>query len=141
MMIGMNVNTTDNRYKVFKERLSALTREEIQRIIDNIELVCLDTFNYDVTSGKFCPLAIGMNLHKTIDTPSDINVAFEISKRFNPVNALKGVQGQFYTTNRKEDLLNVCKEVLNMNSRALTPEEAFARIVKFYGKSLAVAAD
>lgn len=138
-MIGMNENTNDSRYKIFKERLSALTNKEIQRIIDNIDSVCLDTFNYDVTSNKFCPLAIGMNLHETIDKPSNVNVAFEISKRFNPVNALKGVIGTFYTTNRREDLLNVCQEELN--DRRLTPEEAARQIINRYGKSLAVLAD
>lgn len=102
----------DRRYLVLKERLSNLSKEEIQNIIDNIDLVCFDTFNYDEDNKKYCPLAVGMNLHNTVSDPTDEKIKNEISKRFLPVNAIKGIAGEFYRENRKDDLLKVCKELL-----------------------------
>jgi len=102
----------DARHKIFLERLSALSSEEIQRIIDNIDSVCLDTFNYDAQHHTFCPLAIGMGL-QNISDPSDEKIQRLIGERFIPVNALKGIPGKFYTDNRKADLLRVCQQVLN----------------------------
>jgi hypothetical protein len=103
----------DKRYQIFKERLHSFTTEEVQMIRDGIDSICLDTFNYDETRKTFCPMAIGMNLHKTIDNPTDAVVTEAIGKRFTPANALKGTSGTFYTTNRKEDLLALCEEVIS----------------------------
>jgi hypothetical protein len=102
----------DLRYETIKERLSQLTKAEIQRIVDNIDQVCLDEFNYDAQNNSFCPLAMGMGLN-AIQAPTDTLIKQEIAKRFFPVNALKGVKGTFYTTNRKADLLNLCQSLLN----------------------------
>lgn len=102
----------DRRYQIFKERLESLSAEEIQRIIDNIDSVCLDTFNFDSENKTYCPLAIGMNLHQTITNPTNDIIVEEISKRFTPANALKGVDGKFYTFDRRNDLLSLCHEIL-----------------------------
>lgn len=102
----------DNRKQIFLDRLSVLSVQEIQRIKDNIDMICLDTFNYNAEENTFCPLAVGMNLHKSIGNPTDQKIQNEIGKRFQPVNALKGVKGDFYTSNRKKDLLEVCDEVI-----------------------------
>jgi len=103
----------DQRYVLAKERLRTCTNEELQRILDNLEITCFDTFNYDVSEGKFCPIAIAMNLHKTVENPTDQLVKNEIAKRFTPTNIFKGTPGTFYTTNRREDVINLCKEILN----------------------------
>lgn len=100
----------DNRYTLAKERLSSLTTDEINRIIDNQDKTLWDTFNYN--EGKFCPIAIAMNLHNTLDNPTDENVKIEMAKRFNPTNIFKGTKGEFYTTNRQEDIIRLCKEIL-----------------------------
>lgn len=98
----------DKRYELVHQRLSTLTKEQLQRIIDNIDRVCLDTFNFDVQEKTFCPLAVAHNLHETLVSPTDILVKQELSKNYSPVNILKGTPGDFYTTNRKQDLLNLC---------------------------------
>jgi len=103
----------DKRYQVIKDRLSNLQRNEIERIIINADLLCLDEFNYDEQNKKYCPLAIGMNLHNTVDNPTDQKIKREISKRFTPVNVIAGVDGSFYRNNRKDDILKVCKEILS----------------------------
>jgi predicted Zn-dependent peptidase len=103
----------DLRYETIKSRLSTLSKEEIQRILDNIDQVCFDEFNYDEANNKYCPLAIAMKLD-TLPNPTDSLIKEEIGKRFNPVNAIKGVAGDFYRDNRKENLINLCKKLLSM---------------------------
>lgn len=105
------VDKMDLRYEIIKERLSSLTKTEIQRIIDNIDDVCFDEFNYDQVNHKFCPLAMAMELNE-LPNPTDEIIKNQISKRFNPVNVIKGIEGKFYRDNRKEDLINLCKKLL-----------------------------
>lgn len=101
----------DLRYEVIKERLSTLSKPEIQRILDRIDDVCFDELNYDAQNHKFCPLAIAMNLD-TLSNPTDEKVKEAISMRFNPVNVIKGTKGEFYRNNRKTDLINLCNQLL-----------------------------
>jgi hypothetical protein len=101
----------DLRYEVIKERLSTLSKTEIQRILDRIDDICFDELNYDAQNHKFCPLAMAMNLD-TLPNPTDLKVKEAISKRFNPVNVIKGLQGDFYKDNRKADLVNHCNLLL-----------------------------
>jgi hypothetical protein len=101
----------DLRYETIKSRLATLTKNEIQRIVDNIDRICFDEVNYDAQSNKFCPLAIAMNLDR-LNNPTDELIKSEIAKRFTPVNVIKGIDGNFYKDNRKEDLINLCKKLL-----------------------------
>lgn len=101
----------DQRFDLIKERLSQLSKVELQRIVDNIDDVCLDEFNYDAQNHRFCPLAMGMGLN-AITAPTDDSIKRLIGMRFHPVNVIKGVKGAFYTVNRKEDLLYLCNILL-----------------------------
>lgn len=98
----------DERFRIIKERLSSLSVSELQRIVDNIDIVCFDEFNYNAAEKTYCPLAVALNLHRIVENPSDAVIADELVKRFVPVNIVKGVKGEFYTKNRKKDLLNLC---------------------------------
>jgi len=100
----------DLRYVKARERLSSLTSAELERIIYDIDMVLFDTDNF--SEGKFCPIAVAMNLHNTLEEPSDDIVKNKISARFDPVNIFKGVEGKFYTRFRKQDLLFLCKDIL-----------------------------
>jgi len=102
----------DLRYEIIKERLSNLSKHEIQRILDRIDDVCFDELNYDAQNHKYCPLAIAMNLNTLLPNPTDKKVKEAISKRFNPVNVIKGIKGEFYRNNRKSDLINLCNQLL-----------------------------
>jgi len=101
----------DLRYETIKNRLIQLSQDEVQKILDNIDQVCFDEFNYDEAQGKYCPLAIAMDL-QSLPHPTDLKVKEAISKRFTPVNVIKGIPGKFYRDNRKQDLINLCKEIL-----------------------------
>lgn len=102
----------DLRYDTIKARLCSLSKDELQRVIDNVDTLCVDTYNYDERSKKYCVLAIAMNLHELIDSPTDLLIKNEIAKRFTPVNVIKGVEGSFFRENRKDDILKISKEIL-----------------------------
>lgn len=89
-----------------------MTKEQLQTIVDNIELICFDTFNFNEAEKTYCPLAIAHNLHKIVINPTDLAVQMELSKFYAPVNILKGVAGEFYTKDRKKDLMEVCSLLL-----------------------------
>lgn len=109
---AFNAKKEDKRYQILCERLRMLPLKGVSQIEKDIDRVCFDTFNYDAATQTYCPIAIGLNLHNTIANPTNENIGEAIGKLFQPVNALKGVEGKFYTTNRKEDLLEVCNEVI-----------------------------
>jgi hypothetical protein len=102
----------DERYNAVLERFQCLSNEELTRIIDFQHLLCLDTYNYDPRTQKYCPLAIALNLHQTIKNPTDALIGEETAKRFLPVNILKGMPGLFYTTNRRLDILLLAIHIL-----------------------------
>jgi hypothetical protein len=105
----------DRRYQILKDRLSLLSQDELKRIEDNIDRVCLDTYNYDCANDTFCPLAVALNLHETVKNPTNELIVDILSKRFQPVNAIGGVEGNFYIKDRKSDLLSVVRELRNEN--------------------------
>lgn len=70
----------------------------------------LDEFNYN--DGKFCPLAIGLELDKKIENPTQEKVFNRLEELWYSILNTKGIKGKFYTTNRKDDLMLAAKEVL-----------------------------
>lgn len=100
----------DPRKISLKNGLRQLTVEQLQRVIDYPGEMVLDSFNYE--DGKFCPLAIGLNLDKKIENPTH-NIVYEtlVSMGYTVYNT-RGIVGEFYTTNRQEDLIEAAKEVL-----------------------------
>lgn len=101
----------DQRYNLIKTRFSELTNDQLNRIVNNVNLLCLDTWNYDKVNKTYCPLAIALNIHNTISEPTQELVEMEISKYFKPVNVLKGVPGKFYTRNRLDDILSLISDI------------------------------
>lgn len=108
----MVTSNADRRFILAKERMESFSNEELQRILDNVDIMCYDTFNYDKDTKTFCPVAIAMNLHNIIENPTDIVIKQEMAKRFTPTNIFKGTKGKFYTETRKEDILGLCTEIL-----------------------------
>lgn len=100
----------DARKTGLKNGLRQLTIEQLQRIIDYPEEMILDSVNYQ--EGKFCPLAIALELDKTISNPTHEKVFEKLTNMGYRVYNTRGIKGEFYTTNRLEDLLQAAKEVL-----------------------------
>jgi hypothetical protein len=100
----------DPRKTGLKSGLAQLTISQLKRVIEYPGEMLLDEFNY--YNGKFCPLAIGAQLDKTMSEPSHNKVYDELTNLGYKVYNTRGIEGKFYTDNRKEDLLIAAHEVL-----------------------------
>lgn len=101
----------DLRKTGLKNGLRQLTSQQIQRVINYPGEMVLDSYNYQ--DGRFCPLAVALELDRTMLKPSHEEVFETLSLLGYKVYNTRGVQGKFYTTNRKQDLLVAAQEVLN----------------------------
>jgi hypothetical protein len=100
----------DPRKTGLKNGLRQLTIEQLQRVMDYPNEMVLDTYNYQ--DGKFCPLAIALELDKITFNPTHEKVFQILTDLGYKVYNTRGIEGEFYTDNRKEDLLEAAKEVL-----------------------------
>lgn len=100
----------DPRKTGLKNGLRQLTVEQLQRVIDYPGEMVLDSYNYE--DGKFCPLAIAVELDKTIINPTHEKVFDALTSMGYKVYNTRGIPGEFYTNNRLENLLEAAKEVL-----------------------------
>lgn len=100
----------DPRKTGLKDGLRQLTFEQLQRVINYPGEMVLDSYNYQ--NGNFCPLAIGLELDKKIIAPTHDKVFRALTTLGYKVYNTRGIPGDFYTTNRLEDLLEAAKEVL-----------------------------
>jgi hypothetical protein len=103
-------NLEDPRKTGLKNGLRQLTVEQLQRVIDYPGEMVLDSYNYE--DGKFCALAVALELDKTIINPTHDKVFQALTSMGYSVYNTRGISGEFYTTNRLEDLLEAAKEVL-----------------------------
>lgn len=99
----------DPRKIGLKNGLRQLTVNQLQRVIDYPGEMVLDTYNYQ--DGKFCPLAVAVGLEQMTD-PSHQKVYNSLIDLGYKVYNTRGIAGEYYTTNRKEDLIQAAKEVL-----------------------------
>ena len=99
----------DPRKTGLKNGLRQLSYSQLQRVIDYPGEMVLDTYNY--SDGKFCPLAIGVGLD-SMQNPSHEKVHNKLVDLGYSVYNTRGISGEFYTINRKEDLIQAAKEVL-----------------------------
>ena len=107
--------TEDPRKTGLKNGLRQLTIEQLQRVIDYPKEMVLDSHNYE--NGNFCPLAVALELDKKIVDPTHDKVYQTLIDMGYSVYNTRGIAGEFYTTNRKEDLLEAAKEVLAEKTR------------------------
>lgn len=100
----------DPRKIGLKNGLRQLTIEQLERVINYPGEMVLDTYNYE--DGKFCPLAVALELDKIIIEPTHNKVFQTLTDMGYKIYNTRGIAGSFYTDNRREDLLQVAKEVL-----------------------------
>lgn len=99
----------DPRKTGLKNGLRQLTPEQLRRVINWPHDMVLDTYNY--CDGCFCPLAVGVGLDRMAD-PTHDKVFAELTAMGYKVYNTRGILGEFYTTNRRDDLILAAKEVL-----------------------------
>lgn len=109
-MTSVKSKSEDSRKTGLKNGLRQLTIAQLQRVITYPGEMVLDTYNYE--DGKFCALAIALELDKTLVAPTHDKVFTELTNLGYSVYNTRGIEGEFYTTNRKEDLLEAALEVL-----------------------------
>jgi hypothetical protein len=102
--------TEDPRKTGLKNGLRQLTIEQLERVIDYPGEMVLDSYNYE--NGNFCPLAVALELDKKIISPTHDKVFETLTSMGYKVYNTRGIAGNFYTVNRKDDLLQAAKEVL-----------------------------
>lgn len=93
-----------------KNGLKQLTVEQLNAVISYDKEMCLDDFNYQ--DGKFCPLAVAVGLDKSIINPTHDKVFSALTNLGYHVYNTRGIVGEFYQNNRKDDLITAAKEVL-----------------------------
>lgn len=93
-----------------KNGLRQLTVEQLKQVINYSGDMVLDEVNYK--DGKFCPLAIAVGLDKTMENPTHEKVFDTLTDMGYSVYNTRGIPGEFYTTDRYNDLLIAAKEVL-----------------------------
>ena len=102
----------DPRKTGLKNGLRQLSEEQLQKVIDYPHEMVLDEVNYDAETGRFCPLAVALDLPQTMKAPTHQLVFDTLTALGYNVYNTRGIKGEFYTTNRKEDLITAAKEVL-----------------------------
>lgn len=100
----------DPRKIGLKHGLRQLNKEQLERVINYPNKMVLDSYNYQ--DGCFCPLAVALKLDELIVEPTHDKVYNELIKLGYKVYNTRGIKGKFYTINRKEDLLEAAREVL-----------------------------
>ena len=116
----------DPRYIALRKGIEQLNHSQVDFLVDHIQSgkpIVLDTFNYDPDTSTWCPLAVALNIEQRIrDFSLEVRTDNEakllivkIGKETNPnftLNPMSGIQGIFFTTRRRSDLLEVCRNVL-----------------------------
>ena len=100
----------DARKTGLKNGLRQLTVDQIKKVIDYKGEMVLDNYNY--CDGKFCPLAVALDLDKKFKEPTHDKVFSELTAMGYKIYNTRGIKGDFYTTNRKDDLIVAAKEVI-----------------------------
>ncbi len=99
----------DPRKTGLKNGLRQLEPSQLERVLNYPGEMVLDTYNY--ADGKFCPLAVAVGLD-SMPEPTHEKVFGELERRGYKVYNTRGIVGEFYTTDRKADLITAAQEVL-----------------------------
>ena len=105
------VVSEDPRKTGLKNGLRQLNLEQLWRVWNHNGPMCLDTFNYE--DGKFCPLAVALDLPSQIENPTHEKVYNKLVHLGYTVYNTRGIPGNFYTNNRLPDLIECVQEVIN----------------------------
>ena len=83
----------------------------------------VDGCNYDPVGGAWCPLAVALEVDRILQDEGTVVATdqeakeriVDIGTRTNPafgLNPMRGIVGSFFTTSRRSDLLQACRDVL-----------------------------
>ena len=119
-------SSDDPRYVALRRGIEQLNRHQLTVLAGCVESespMVVDGCNYDPVSRTWCPLAVALELDRVL-CDQGITVATDeeakgyivsVGTRTNPrfgLNPMRGIVGSFFTGSRRNDLLQVCKDVL-----------------------------
>jgi hypothetical protein len=128
-----DVVRTDARCIALAAGLRQLSQEELERLhealVSDPESVVVDSCNFDVEAGAWCPLAVGLNVPELAAERDDL-VTDADGKRFIlevgrarhgdfSLNPVSGIAGDFYTADRHADLLLLTRHMLDASNHRL----------------------
>lgn len=117
----------DPRYLTLRRGLEQLTRHQLMVLTRHLESgnpVVVDGCNYDPSRRTWCPLAVALEVDRVLHD-EDVVIATDeeakeyivrVGTRTNPrfgLNPMRGVVGSFFTSSRRNDLLQACVDVLD----------------------------
>lgn len=117
----------DPRYMALRRGLEQLSSRQLTLLAGHVasgDPVVVDGCNYDPVSGAWCPLAVALDVTRVlrrdgIEVTTDEEAKEHIvgiGTRTNPgfgLNPMRGIVGRFFTSSRREDLLQACRDVLD----------------------------
>jgi hypothetical protein len=107
----------DLRKLAILDHLRQLSIDQLMRILEYREPILTDTYNYK--DGRFCALAVALNLPEIVKNPSHEIIYSIIALSGYSICNLKEIPGTFYTTNRSADLIEATREVLREKVNAI----------------------
>ena len=127
MMNKPQGSNSDPRYLALRRGLEQLNRHQLTVLAGHVECgrpMVVDGCNYDPVDGAWCPLAVALEVDRTLRDEGTVVATdqeareriIDIGTRTNPafgLNPMRGVVGRFFTTSRRSDLLQVCRDVLD----------------------------
>jgi len=117
----------DLRYLDMLRRLRLFNDEQLERILSaKPEEICLDTYNYDVATQRYCPIAIALDIPNQILAGNIIPCQEEVAKMIRNQageawGSVKGISGEFYRQNRYEDLRSLCMSIIKERNMSEVP--------------------
>lgn len=114
-------SSEDPRKTGLKNGLRQLNLKQLIRVMKFSGEMVLDTYNYQ--DGKFCPLAIALELDQTMIAPTHDKVFEELTKLGFKVYNTRGILGKFYTDNRRVDLQEAAMEIFYEKINEIAKQE------------------
>lgn len=116
----------DPRYVALRRGIEQLNLHQLTVLARHMEQhkpIVLDGCNYDPVNRTWCPLAVALevdreaqNENREFATDAEAKkYIVSIGRRTNPefcLNPMSGVVGNYFTSSRRRDLLEICREVL-----------------------------
>jgi hypothetical protein len=125
---------TDARCTALARGLTQLSRSELSHLRDVLvrrpQAVLVDTFNYNVASGAWCPLAVALGVPEFVREKAILVPDNAAAKRLIlcvgrdkhggfSLNPIKGIEGDFFRETRHSDLLQLVDYVLEQPAMPL----------------------
>ena len=117
---------SDPRYLALRRGLEQLTRRQLMVLTEHLECghpMVVDGCNYNPANHTWCPLAVALGVGgilrdegivvRTDEEAKDYIVS--IGAKTNPgftLNPMRGIVGSFFTSSRRGDLMQACRDVL-----------------------------